>query len=77
MLTLYTKPGCPFCAKVLEEGAFLGITFDERSVGDPAVVEELIERGGKAQTPFLIDGETGVSLYGSDQVIAYLHERFK
>lgn len=77
MLTLYTKPGCSFCAKVKEEGKFLGIEFDERSVADPGVVEELLKKGGKPQTPFLIDDETGVSLYGSDAIIAHLHERFK
>lgn len=77
MLTLYTKPGCPFCAKVLAEGALMNIKFDERSVADPGVTEELVERGGHAKTPFLIDLASGTSMYGSDEIIAYLHERFK
>lgn len=76
MLTLYTKPGCPFCAKVLTEGAVMGIDFNERSVGDEGVTEELVEKGGYAKTPFLIDDETGKSMYGSEEIIAYLHERF-
>lgn len=41
------------------------------------MTEELVERGGRARTPFLIDSESGTSLYGSDEIIAYLHERFK
>jgi glutathione S-transferase len=77
MLTLYTKPGCPYCAKVLTEAVVMGIEFDERSVAEPGVVEQLVERGGHAKTPFLMDSETGKSMYGSDDIITYLHERFK
>ncbi|MEA2701477.1 MAG: hypothetical protein QOE22_186 [Candidatus Parcubacteria bacterium] len=76
MLTLYTKPGCPYCAKVREEGKLLGITFDERSIRDPGVSEELVEKGGKLAVPYLIDDETGKSMYGSDVIVTYLHERF-
>lgn len=77
MLTLYIKPGCSYCAKVLAEGAVMGIEFDTRNVADPGVTEELVERGGRPVTPFLIDDETGRSMYGSNEIIAYLHERFK
>lgn len=55
----------------------MDIDFDERSVNDPGVMEELVERGGQPKTPFLIDDEAGRSMYGSDEIIAYLHERFK
>lgn len=76
MLTLYVKPGCPFCGRVLEEGKFMGLTFDEKRVTDEGVTEELVEKGGKKQVPYLIDDEAGVSLYGSDEIIAHLHSRF-
>lgn len=75
-LILYIQAGCPFCAKVLLAGAELGIDFDEREIGDPQVSEELVARGGKHQVPYLIDEERAVSLYGSDDIVAYLHERF-
>jgi glutaredoxin len=76
MLTLYTKPGCSFCAKVKEEGKFLGLTFNERSVLEEGVVDELVAKGGKKQVPFLFDDETDATLYGSDEIIAHLHKRF-
>lgn len=76
MLTLYTKPGCPYCARVLEEGRFLGLTFNERSVADEGVVEELVAIGGERHVPYLIDDEAGVSLYGSDEIVKHLHKRF-
>ncbi|HYE23185.1 MAG TPA: glutathione S-transferase family protein [Candidatus Paceibacterota bacterium] len=73
---LYTRPGCPFSAKVLLEAAILGVELDERSTKDPLVLEELIEKGGKNQTPFLLDVEREISLYESDAIMQYLHERF-
>jgi glutathione S-transferase len=76
LLTLYILKGCPFCAKVLMAGAELGIDFDEREISDPQVSEELIARGGKHQVPYLIDTENDVALYGSDEIVDYLHKRF-
>ena len=77
MLTLYTRPGCPYCKEVKEEGKRMKITFDERSILDPSMEEELVEKGGKRAVPFLVDSEAGVSLYGSDKIINHLHQRFK
>ena len=77
MLTLYVRTGCPYCGHVLETGKELGITFNERNVADDGVAEELIERGGRERVPFLIDEDKGVSMYESDAIIEYLHQRFK
>jgi len=75
-LILYTRPGCPFSAKVLLECAILGIELEERSTKDPKVLDELMEKGGKNQTPFLHDTVQEVSMYESDAIMEYLHERF-
>lgn len=75
-LTLYMRAGCPFSAKVLIECALMGLSITEKNLKDPAVVDELIEKGGKAQTPYLVDETTGKAMYDSDAIIAYLHERF-
>lgn len=77
MLTLYTKPGCPFCARVKEEVQILGVTLEEKSTADPRVIDEIVEKGGKKQVPFLLDEEADISMYGSDEIIAYLHTRFR
>ena len=75
MLTLYVKSGCLFCAKVLATGHELGFEFDERNIADPGVLAELIERGGKHQVPFLIDGDMDVQMYESDDIVDYLRSR--
>ncbi len=76
MLTLYVKPGCPYCAKVLAAGEELGINFDLKSSADPENVEELIARGGKRQFPYLVDTERGTEMYESDDIVTYLHEHY-
>jgi glutathione S-transferase len=38
---------------------------------------ELMELGGKHQTPFFLDSESGVSLYESNDIIDYLREHVK
>ena len=75
-LILYTRPGCPFSAKVLLEAAILGVRLDERSIKNPEAHKELMARGGKEQTPFLIDEANAVSMYESDAIMDYLHARF-
>lgn len=75
-LTLYIQSGCPYCAKVLLEGAIMGLNFNEKNVRDPGVIRELVEKSGSRQTPYLIDEERNVAVTDSDAIIAYLHERF-
>lgn len=76
MLTLYIRPGCPYCAPVLRAGEELGIPFDLKSVTNPQVAQELVARGGKLQVPYLVDTEHGVEMYESDDIIAHLHATF-
>lgn len=76
MLTLYVKTGCPYCAKVLETGRELGVTFDEKNIADDKVAEELIARGGKRQVPYLVDTERNVEMYESADIAEYLREHY-
>ncbi len=75
MLTLYYRPGCPYYMKVHEAAQELGVTFDLKSVYDEGVSEELIARGGKVQSPYLVDTDTGTEMYESEDIIAYLHKK--
>lgn len=76
MLTLYVKTGCAYCAMVLHELAELSIPFEERNVADDGVAAELIEKGGKRQMPYLIDSDTGVSMYESSDIVEYLAKTY-
>ncbi len=76
MIKLYMRDSCPFCKKVLtaaektglKEGK--GFTVIDASPGTPGR-EVVLQVGGKAMVPFLIDGD--VSMYESDDIIAYLN----
>ena len=71
MFILYTKTGCPFCNKVFDAARELGISFDERNIADEKNLKELMEKGGKRQVPFLVDTDTDVSMYESDDIVQY------
>jgi glutaredoxin len=76
MLTLYVKPGCPYCKKVLEFGAAHSIQFTLKDiVNDEGVSDELIARGGKRQVPYLVDDEAKIEMYESGDIVAYLDRK--
>ncbi len=76
MMTLYVKTGCPYCAKVLDAASKIGIEFDLRNIADPAVAQDLIERGGKRQVPYLVNPDSHTEMYESEDIITYLHQKF-
>ena len=43
---------------------------------DESVRAELIEKGGKAQVPYLVDDEKGTAMYESGDIIEYLREQY-
>lgn len=70
-LTLYYKPACPFCQKVLAYMQEQDIACGMKNTMEPGVRDELIGIGGKGQVPCLII--SGQPLYESDDIIEYLH----
>lgn len=75
MFTLYYTPSCPFCQRVLQMAENLDVQFDLRDISeDESARLELIEKGGKQQVPFLVDTNTGVSMYESSDIIDYIRE---
>lgn len=78
MLTLYYKPSCPFCHRVLDEVNEMGIQMTLKDIsGDAVLATELISVGGKRQVPFLIDADRGVQMYESGDIVGYLQEHYK
>lgn len=76
MPTLYIRTGCPYCNKVLHAAEEMKLELNLKNVADPGVSEELIARGGKHQMPYLVDEENNTEMYESEDIIAYLHQRF-
>ena len=77
MLTLYYKPTCPFSQAVLAEAEVLGLKIDLKDISTDKVLDkELVEKGGKHQTPYLIDPERREAMYESKDIISYLYEHY-
>ena len=54
----------------------LGLDVKLLNVADPGVSEELIERGGKRQEPYLVDEDKNVEMYESFAINNYLDEHY-
>lgn len=76
MLICYVRTGCPFSAKVLRAIDETGADVEIRNIGDEAIYEELLERGGKDQVPFLWGDDGDINIYESDTIVDFLHRRF-
>lgn len=77
MLTLYYKTTCGYSRRVLDAAEALGVALNLKDVmTDTVLLDELMQKGGKNQVPFLVDAERGVSMYESESIIAYLEEHY-
>ncbi len=72
MLILYVQEKCPFSLKVIKAGEQMGMTFELRDIKDHKLEKELLAKGGKRETPYFIDTNTNVAMYGSDDIVSYL-----
>ncbi len=78
MLRLYDIENCPYCRLVRE--ALTELDLDAEICPCPKAGErfrpEVVELGGRAQFPFLVDANTDVEMYESLDIIAYLFETY-
>ena len=78
MLQLYDIENCPYCRLVRE--ALTELDLDAEIYPCPKQGErfrpQVVERGGKAQFPYLVDPNTGEEMYESLDIIAYLFETY-
>jgi glutathione S-transferase len=76
-LILYEFEGCPFCRKVREAVSILSlqVTFRPCPQGEPRFRQQVkTEYGDQSSTfPFLIDPNTGVRMFESNDIINYLY----
>ncbi|MEL6257847.1 MAG: glutathione S-transferase N-terminal domain-containing protein, partial [Pseudomonadota bacterium] len=77
-LILYEFEGCPFCRIAREAVSETGVTVIVRPCpkGGARFRPEVKTKGGKAQFPYLIDPNTGVSMYESADIASYLRKTY-
>lgn len=78
LLELYEFEACPFCRKVREALSILDLDVLVKPCpkGGTRFRPELVQRGGKAQFPYLVDPNAGVETYESDDIVRHLFARY-
>jgi len=77
-LDLYEFEACPYCRKVREALSILDLDamiYPCPKQG-PRFREEVKRRGGKTMFPYLVDPNTGVEMYESDDIVTYLFQHY-
>ena len=76
-LVLFEFEACPYCRKVREVMSELDLSYRCHPCARGSRHRaELIERAGKAQFPYLIDPNTGVEMYESEDITTYLLDTY-
>lgn len=78
LLELYEFEACPFCRKVREALSILDLDVLVKPCpkGGTRFRPALVQRGGKAQFPYLVDPNAGVEMYESDDIVRHLFARY-
>lgn len=78
LLELYEFESCPFCRKVRDTLTELDLDamIYPCPKGGTVFRPKAIELGGKAQFPYLVDSNTAVRMYESDDIVEYLHATY-
>ncbi|KAK6147206.1 hypothetical protein DH2020_018118 [Rehmannia glutinosa] len=73
-IEIYEFESCPFCRKVREIVAVLDldVLYYPCPRNGPNFRPKVSQMGGKQQFPYMVDPNTGVSMYESDDIIKYL-----
>ncbi|XP_043701805.1 uncharacterized protein LOC122652192 [Telopea speciosissima] len=73
-IEIYEFESCPFCRKVREIVAVLDldVLYYPCPKNGPNFRPKVFQMGGKKQFPYMVDPNTGVAMYESDDIIKYL-----
>lgn len=77
-LVLFEFEACPFCRRVREALTRLDLEASIRPCpkGGRRHRDALLELGGKAQFPFLVDPNAGLAIYESSEIVAHLERAY-
>jgi len=68
-VTIYTRPGCGYCARALSVLEQKGADFTEiHAGGDPALRQEMVQRSGRSTYPQIFVGDAHIG--GCDDLMA-------
>lgn len=71
-MTIFTKPGCPYCAKAKQALIDAGLQYEELILGKDATTVSLRAVSGRTTVPQVFIG--GKHIGGSDDLEVYLNQ---
>ncbi|KAJ3671357.1 hypothetical protein LUZ60_007436 [Juncus effusus] len=77
-IEIYEFESCPYCRKVREMLSILDldVLFYPCPQNGPNFRPKVLNMGGKMQFPYMVDPNTGVAMYESDNIIKYLADNY-
>ncbi|XP_073099206.1 uncharacterized protein [Elaeis guineensis] len=77
-IEIYEFESCPYCRKVREIVSILDldVLFYPCPRSGPTFRPKVLQMGGKQQFPYMVDPNTGVAMYESDDIIKYLVDKY-
>ncbi|CAN6439156.1 unnamed protein product [Victoria cruziana] len=77
-IEIYEFESCPFCRKVREIVSVLDldVLYYPCPRNGPNYRPKVLQMGGKSQFPYMVDPNTGVAMYESDDIINYLTGKY-
>ncbi len=76
-ITLYRLQGCPYCERVVRKLQDLGLDYRSRFVEPMHSERDVVKRvSGKRTVPAIVDGNTGVTMSESANIVEYLEETY-
>jgi glutaredoxin len=74
-ISLFYRPTCPFCQKVIAYMDKHQIILPMEDISDKEQQQQLVSIGGKSQVPCLVIN--GKALYESDDIITWMQEHLE
>ena len=76
MLTLYYRPTCAFCRRVLAVVDRLAIKVELKDISEEAIIVELEAKADSLKVPYLVDEKNSLAMYESDAIVDYLQKNY-
>jgi len=76
MINLYYLTTCPYCKKVIDFLNEKNIEYKLLDINEEEHFNKLLKIGKKRQVPFIVDTNTGMVMYESNDIIKYLTKEY-
>ena len=76
MLELYILDTCKYCKKIQKLLDKKSMSYEVKNVANQYNYNQLMEKGGLDQVPFLVDTDNNVRIYNSADIIDYIDKTY-